>query len=240
MFLVARFGHVRHAEVGRVADRGQAALESLIAVPAFLLIVLGAMQLALVQHARLMVGYAAFQSARAGVVWNGQPQRMRDAALLALLPAFGRSDSLERLDEGRRRVEALENALGKKVVDVRVVEPTSWSDAEAAGQGGSPDELDFDGPGEPGRERRTVLVVDAHLLFELKIPLANAAIFWAWVALRKQGGAGAGEVQWLQALAGGHGKGSQYFLPLTGRCRMRMQSNPYRKWAAPPAAASGS
>ena len=46
----------------------------------------------MIQHAKLMTEYAAYQAARAGIVWNGNNERMHDAAIIALLPTMGRTD----------------------------------------------------------------------------------------------------------------------------------------------------
>ena len=79
------------------APRGQALLESALVIPLMIVIVLAVLQLTQIEQARTMTEFAAFSAARAGIVWNGSNARMRDAALVALLPAFGRTDSAEAL-----------------------------------------------------------------------------------------------------------------------------------------------
>jgi hypothetical protein len=79
------------------ASRGQALLESVLVIPLMIVIVLGILQLTQIEQARIMTEFAAFSAARAGIVWNGSNTRMRDAALVALLPTFGRTDSAEAL-----------------------------------------------------------------------------------------------------------------------------------------------
>ena len=79
--------------------RGQAILEAVVVLPLFIFIVLGILQLTQIEQARLMTEYAAFSAVRAGVVWNGSNERMRDAALVALLPTFGRTDSAGELEQ---------------------------------------------------------------------------------------------------------------------------------------------
>ena len=54
---------------------------------------LGIVQLTSIQHARVMTEYAAFSAARAGIVWNGSNERMRDAAFFALLPTLGATEN---------------------------------------------------------------------------------------------------------------------------------------------------
>ncbi|HEY0840991.1 MAG TPA: TadE/TadG family type IV pilus assembly protein, partial [Vulgatibacter sp.] len=67
-------------------QRGQVAVETAIVLPLFLACLLGLLQLALLQQARLLTEYAAYQAARAGIVWNGDPGVMKDAAIFALAP----------------------------------------------------------------------------------------------------------------------------------------------------------
>jgi len=79
--------------VNHRAAHGQAILETVLVMPLMILIALAILQLTEIELARIMTEYAAFNAARAGIVWNGNNERMRDAALFALLPTFGRTDS---------------------------------------------------------------------------------------------------------------------------------------------------
>ncbi len=63
-------------------------VESAIIVPFMLFVLLCVMQLMLLAHTRVLLDYAAFSAARAGVVHHGSPRVMRNAALLALTPSF--------------------------------------------------------------------------------------------------------------------------------------------------------
>src|SRR5258705_9102744 len=71
-----------------VFERGQAAIETALVMPLMIFFTLGIIQLAMVQQARLMTEYAAYQAARAGIVWNANNERMHDAAVFALLPTM--------------------------------------------------------------------------------------------------------------------------------------------------------
>ena len=53
-----------------------------------LFVFLCTLQIMLIAHTRILVDYAAFNAARAGVVHNGNQAVMRNAALLSLVPAF--------------------------------------------------------------------------------------------------------------------------------------------------------
>jgi hypothetical protein len=54
--------------------------------PLMVFLILGVIQLAMIQHAKIMSEYAAFNAARAGVVWNADPFIMENAAIISLLP----------------------------------------------------------------------------------------------------------------------------------------------------------
>jgi hypothetical protein len=63
-------------------------VESAIVIPLMTFMILGVLQLAMVQHARIMTEYAAFNAARAGIVWNADPWIMENAAIISLLPTY--------------------------------------------------------------------------------------------------------------------------------------------------------
>ena len=67
-------------------------MEAAIIIPAMVVFVLLIFQLTLLQHARIMTEYAAYCAARAGIVHNGDKNRMTNAAIVALLPTFSRTD----------------------------------------------------------------------------------------------------------------------------------------------------
>jgi hypothetical protein len=133
-------------------------------MPLMVFFTLGIVQLAMVQQARLMTEYAAYQAARAGIVWNGSNERMHDAAVVALLPTLGKTDArtslanrflyhqgLDRLIQalpwGAARVQVNGQSL-TGMIRVDTVNPTGssaatvWNQLEGAGW----EELDFDGP----------------------------------------------------------------------------------------------
>ncbi len=182
--------------------RGVAALETAIALPVLIALALGLVQLTLLAHAKLMVEYAAFSAARAGIVWNGNNERMRDAALLALLPMHGRTDDLpnlvatwthQRVQErafrqlpwGSTVPNDVNGAALKGLVRVDLLHPTQASfDAVARERGDSRtlDEIDFDQAESAAVRRAGVLKVRLRYWYELKIPLANWLLFAAWYA----------------------------------------------------------
>lgn len=69
-------------------ESGQAVVESAIVIPLMTFLILGVIQLAMLQHARIMTEYAAFNAARAGIVWNADNIIMENAAIISLLPTY--------------------------------------------------------------------------------------------------------------------------------------------------------
>jgi hypothetical protein len=69
-------------------EAGQAAVEAALVLPLTLFLILGTLQLALLQQARISAQYAAFQAARVGSVHHGACKPMTDAALLSVLSTF--------------------------------------------------------------------------------------------------------------------------------------------------------
>ena len=70
------------------SNKGQAMVESAIIIPLMVAVMLSTLQLIMIQHARLMTEYAAFNAARAGIVWNADRFIMENAAILSLLPTM--------------------------------------------------------------------------------------------------------------------------------------------------------
>lgn len=236
--------------------RGQALVETALALPLCVFACLAILQLTSIQRARVYVEYAVQVAARTGIVWNGNISRMRDAALLALLPTVGKADSPEALTSTWKRASLAEALDGPGLVKVSVSSPEEvghmgavWNVPGGAGW----QELDFDGPdtfiphaeldrhypsfldsgpSSPSQKRHrraTLLPVQIEYLYEMKVPVANAAFFWGVYARRQaSGGARSGEQAELAART--RGSPPRYYLKLQSEYVMRMQSNVYRKW----------
>lgn len=73
-------------------EGGQGAVESILALPAFLLLSCVVLQVALLGVNQLLLQYAAFSAARTGVVRQGDPTPMKAAArqILQSAPGVGR------------------------------------------------------------------------------------------------------------------------------------------------------
>ena len=207
-------------------EGGQAVVEAALVLPSIVLLLLGAIQLTQIQQARLLVDHAALAAARAGIVMNGDPGKMREAAALALAPDLGRTDSLPALAEAVVRLEAREAALaplGLRQLRLEVHSPVA-ADFPKYGRHLRGEELDFDDV-RPAALDATLLSLRLRYLYELKVPFANKAIHSFWMAARSAAREDDPGALALAARAG------RYYLPLTAFSTMRMQSNPYLRWA---------
>lgn len=179
------------------SQSGQAAIETAIVLPLFLAALLGLVQLAVLQQARLLTEYAAYQAARAGIVWSGDPRKMQDAAIFALAPTAcptriagasalcgaGGGDRWSHQAAGVAALRAL-SALDTATfpgVHVHVLNPHWPTHREAFDVGTDREELDFDRRDDIAREAN-VLTIQVQHWFELKIPFADWVIWHAWVA----------------------------------------------------------
>lgn len=257
----------------RAREEGQAVVEAAIVLPALIFLLLLTIQLTQLQQARIMVEYAAFSAARTGIVLNGDNGKsngfdgpMHDAAVLAVLPTFGRADSFSALGRSLVRFtaeDALLKPLGLSQVRVYVLSP-SKSDFAQLGQHLNGQEIDFDDV-RPQAADATLLSLQVRYLYALRVPFANRLIQTIWMAsqtnlLQRWQGAdwtspaiggqrGADAVALTRAAALGKvvpdgtpegislgalslaGNMNRYFLPVQAFYTMRMQSNPYLKWA---------
>lgn len=196
-------------------ESGQAVVEAAIVLPLFIAAILGILQLALLQQARLLTEYAAFQAARAGVVWQGDPRKMKDAAIFSLaptacptkVPAVGALCAGRKTDSEWARqaaaiaaLQALSQAdeLIFPGVHVHILNPWWPAHGDLFKVGLGQDELDFDtlpanglssNADEAARVRSAnILTLQVQYWFELKIPFVDRMIWEAWRLLRKAKG----------------------------------------------------
>ncbi|MGC4116619.1 MAG: pilus assembly protein [Myxococcales bacterium] len=170
---------------------GQAAVESAIVFPLGVFMMLGIIQLTLIQQSRLMLEYAAFNAARAGVVWNGEPAKMERAAIISLLPTL---PSLPFVDDGQkirvdepelllkrylfiRGANTLGGALKLQLIKVETLNPTT--DDFQNGK----EEIDFDmvGDGLAARQK-SQLTIRLTYFYDLRLPIINKFFFETWLA----------------------------------------------------------
>ena len=202
-------------------------VEAALVLPSMVLLLLGAIQLTQIQEARIVADSAAFAAARAGIVMNGDPAKMREAATLALVPAFGRADSVTAMAKSLLRFKAEEAALaplGLEPLRIDVHNPVA-ADFRSFGRHLDGKELDFDDV-RPAAAEATLLSLQLRYLYELRVPFANKTIQGIWMAARREA---RDDAFGLAAAA----RAGRYYLPLNAFYTMRMQSNPYLKWARP-------
>jgi hypothetical protein len=188
---------------------GQALVETAIVLPTMILVGLGAFQLMFIQHARVLTEYAAYNACRAGIVHNGDPDVMTNAALISVLPVYGPtndvpsllltyaktkflsvvSGGLDQMVNGisdlLRDITGLPVNLSELVVDVSlinvlVLNPAPISFIDASGS--QKEEIDFDDVLDPFHAEKNVLVIETRILVPLKIPIINKVIYNLWLA----------------------------------------------------------
>jgi len=71
-----------------IDNDAQVLIETVFVVPLMLFMILGILQLAMLHQARIQTEYAAYQAARAGIVWNANHGKMMNAAFVALIPSM--------------------------------------------------------------------------------------------------------------------------------------------------------
>jgi TadE-like protein len=259
----------------RKSEQGQALVEAAFILPAMIFLLLLTIQLTQLQQARIMVEYAAFSAARAGIVMNGNNGAsngfdgpMHDAAAVAILPTFGRTDTPLNLAATWLRFKADEvllKPLGIPPLRVYVHNPVA-GDFKTLGQHLNGQEIDFDDV-RPAAAEATLLSLQVRYLYEMKVPFANKLIQTIWLASKagllqnwqgadwtsprfaSQRGPDAVGISRVAAvgrvvpdgtpegvrLSGlvAAGALNRYYLPVEAFYTMRMQSNPYLKWAHP-------
>jgi hypothetical protein len=188
-------------------------VESAVVMPLMVFLILGVVQLTMIQHARIMTEYAAFNAARSGIVWNGDPWVMENAAIISLMPTYeGLADEMGLTDPARMMERIAERALLYQVnrrltgfVGTMLAGPIS--DAIRAAFGGDgpevvqvtvlnptrsdfggEQELDFDDIGTDERAQRlreaNRLTIEVRYLYVMRVPFANWVIHHAWLSQR--------------------------------------------------------
>lgn len=154
-------------------DSGQALVEAALTLPLAVFLFLGTLQLFLMLQARVETEYAVFRATRAGAVTQGKCERMRHAAILALLPTFARTTTPEELATafGRHRnnrfVAQFDSGHTQRIVWIARESPT-LNDFQTAANGGADDAM-FDDPDRP-LQRLEVRMI---FWYPLRIPFAN-------------------------------------------------------------------
>lgn len=197
--------------------KGQALTETALIMPIMMMMALVIWQLILIQHARIMVEYAAHCACRTGIVRNADVTYMQNAALIAVLPIYGRTDNLAQtiLTYGKMRAilsasNAVDGATGsltdavKEMIGVNIgsvmpntafvsVEITNPKNEHFWIAGRNVVEIDFDyfNPVEGiiNNAQINYLAAEVRVMVPLKIPVVNKAIFQMYVGRNRLGDA---------------------------------------------------
>ncbi len=180
--------------------RGQSTVETALTLPFSIILLLGMIQLFMMQQARIVAQVAAARSARAGSVYFGDCERMTHAAIGVLIPTFAHflSPTAPRFDDsaGGRFAKAFQIHSGNKydpaydkisVTGAGVVPldgPIVWLDrtltqmrsigtpsAPLINVSGNRDDEEFDNPAGGH-----VLTVDMVYWYPLRLPFVNSFI----------------------------------------------------------------
>ncbi len=167
-------------------------VETAIVMPLAVFMILGLIQLGLLQQGRSMAKYAAYKAVRAGAIHSAKMEVMENAALAVLLPVAGRVKSGGGSGQGaetynkttdassisqawdKMRNNTHSDGNGLKVVDVRICSPTTAMVGNSS---------DFDDPaimnaaGGWQQLDKGKLSVQVTFNYRLLIPFANMVIW---------------------------------------------------------------
>ena len=178
----------------RSAESGQAIVEAAFMLPMMIFFILCTLQLTLMQQARIMVEYAAFNAARVGVVHNmnngtggagysvGQAT-MPNAAIYSILPAYGRTDNMGYLTSTLATFIAEDTVMshaGVPLIKVGVLNPHA-ADFTKYGTQLNNKEIDFDDM-RPDAAAANLLSIQVRYLYQLRVPFANQMISAIWLS----------------------------------------------------------
>jgi len=91
----------------RRSETGQVMVETAITMPVMIFLVLGGLQIMMLQHGRIMTEYAAYNAVRAGIVNNGDWGVMQNAAVIGSLPLYARTDTPREFAKAWLKVKAV-------------------------------------------------------------------------------------------------------------------------------------
>jgi hypothetical protein len=119
-------GRCRRCVVALAApQRGQAMIEYLIIFPALLLLVLGAIQFALIYQAKFTLNYATFMAARQGALKNAKLTSIKDGLAGGMTPLFMRTGGTPFLDDlAKARIISTIEVFNPLTAKVEIISPT--------------------------------------------------------------------------------------------------------------------
>lgn len=212
---------MRHRCVTHSRDQsGVAMVETAIALPILLAVILGAIQFGLIYEAKATLNHAALQAARAGAVEHADPDAIRRGLARGLVPLYSPPSSLTGFTATLARV----NADMARDARIRILNPTREAFADFSEESDGVREI----PNDRLHVRSTargaqsgINIQDANLLrveitygYELKVPLVNWFITRTLLVLPRRNAYDAFEQQLLR----------RTLLPIVSTSTVRMQS----------------
>lgn len=164
-------------------ERGQAMVEFLVILPAMLMLIFGAVQFALIFHAKITLNYAAYEAARAGSLGHADFHEVREGFARGLAPLYSYlgpdNDQVAAFQAARAKVLQLVDA---KLVRIERLNPST--EAIRFYKGEIPnDNLLFRNANSNSANKKKVSIQDANLLqlritywYPLYVPLINRMI----------------------------------------------------------------
>lgn len=184
---------------GQWGGRGQAMVEYLIIVPMLLMLVMGAIQFAMLYQIKSTLNYATFMAARQGALKNAKVNAIKDGLAAGMTPLFTvfaippQTDPTPALALLRGRTIAMVEVFNPMTTQIEVLSPVDAAyadfDPDGAGKTIPNDNLTYRCVGEKpcvadvGKTSK-ITIQDANILkirvtycAQLIVPLANATIY---------------------------------------------------------------
>ena len=176
-------------------------------------------------HQRLS-GMQHITQARAGIVHNGNLEKMREAARLSLVsifPRHGRADHVRGYVENYLGARATDSSpafgyFGKPITEVKIVNNRNLAPGTI---------ITFD---DPAQAQSAVITVQVVHHYELVVPLVNRMVFYVYKLMREGPGYQGQSLDNLAAVTDqkrrtGDLRDIEYRIPLVAHYTMRLQSD---------------
>lgn len=220
---------------------GQGMVEFLIVLPVMLLLLFGAIQFALIYHAKITLNYAAFEAVRAGSLGQGKFAEVKEGFARGIAPLYSYFESDEEFRKKRDpantahdQIEAFQMARDKIYNDfddpVQLIRIERLGPSDTTFASFSPDKelpndtLKYRSAKKVGKEK--ISLQDANLLhlrvtywYPLYVPLVNSLIFNTFICHKKSPGVTGKWDEDPVCTA----KDQEPAIPLTATAVMRMQ-----------------
>lgn len=168
-------------------ERGQAIVEYIIIFPILLLLVLGALQFALIYQAKFTLNYATFMGARQGALKNGSMTSIKDGVAAGMAPLFMRTGGTPFLDDlAKARIISTIEVFNPLTAKVEIISPTqaAFTALAKAPTYGTGNEIPNDNLMYRSASGDGMTIQDANLLkirvtycVKLVVPFANRVIY---------------------------------------------------------------